>query len=249
MSSILKALKKLEEEKAAKRSGQVDISRAILTEKPARSGRRTPVLVIGSSVLLAVVVLAGSVMLWHGRSTPSAGKLQANAPQLPAQPAPVKAAPLPQPAAKPSSTVPATPAVIVTRRPLAAVPSPPPLPTPTLQTPRQTSPVPLRQMPTAPIAKPLPVPNATPQPPVEAVAKPVPPPSAPQRQTVPALRVSGIAWQKDSASRLAIVNGQPVGLGVDVGGATVDEIFPDRVRFTYKGEKVEVGLGRSTKDD
>ena len=77
----------------------------------------------------------------------------------------------------------------------------------------------------------------------------MPAPSAAQPRAVPALRVSGIAWQKDSASRLAIVNGQPVGLGVDVGGATVDEIFPDRVRFTYRGEKIEVGLGRSSKDD
>ncbi|TWJ19253.1 hypothetical protein [Geobacter argillaceus] len=249
MSSILNALKKLDAEKAARLSGQVEISRAILTEKPSRSGRRMPVLVIGSSVLLAVAVLAGSMMLWHGRSTPSAGKLLANAPQLPAQPAPVKATPSPQPAARPSSTVPATPATVVTRRPLAAVPSPPPLPTPTAQAPRQTSPTPQRQVPTAPISKPLPGPNAPPQTPVETVARPVPAPSAPHPHAVPALRVSGIAWQKDSASRLAIVNGQPVGLGVDVGGATVDEIFPDRVRFTYKGEKVEVGLGRSSKDD
>ncbi len=249
MSSILKALKKLEADKAARLSGQVEISRAILTEKPSRSGRRTPVLVIGSSVLLAVAVLAGSMMLWHSRITPSAGEHQANAPQLPAQPAPVKTTPLPQPAAKPNSTVPATPATGVTRRPEAAVPSPPPLPTPTAQTPRQTSPTPQRQVPAAPISKPLTAPSTTPQTPVETVARPVPAPSAPHPHAVPALRVSGIAWQVDSASRLAIVNGQPVGLGVNVGGATVDEIFPDRVRFTYKGEKVEVGLGRSSKDD
>ncbi len=66
---------------------------------------------------------------------------------------------------------------------------------------------------------------------------------------MPTLRVSGIAWQKDGASRLAIVNGQPVGQGASVSGATVDEIFPDLVRFSFKGERVEVGLGKSSKDN
>jgi general secretion pathway protein B len=62
----------------------------------------------------------------------------------------------------------------------------------------------------------------------------------------PVLKVSGIAWQKDGASLMAVVNGSFVSKGGRVGGARVDEIFADRVRFTFEGKSFEVPLGKSS---
>ncbi len=242
MSSILKALKKVEEEKAARLSGQTDISRAILPDRTSQNRRRPSMPVIGGVLLLALLILGVSVTLLRSRGTST----RMDAPRHPAQPAPAVAPPSTPPVAGPSIPAPPSPAPLVTREPASV--QPPPLPMPRQQSPRPTSPQPL-QTPPEPFSRPLPLPTATPQTPAETTARPAPVPASPQPHGVPTLRVSGIAWQKDSASRLAIVNGQPVGLGAAVSGATVDEIFPDLVRFSYKGEKIEVGLGKSSKDN
>ena len=57
-------------------------------------------------------------------------------------------------------------------------------------------------------------------------------------------KVSGIAWQKESVSRLAVVNGTPVVQGAVVEGARVEEIFQDRVRFSRDNSSFEVPLGK-----
>jgi general secretion pathway protein B len=62
-----------------------------------------------------------------------------------------------------------------------------------------------------------------------------------------AFAVSGIAWNKDSADRLAIVNGQPLTTGSAIAGALVEEILPDRVRFSQEGKTFEVHLGNAGK--
>jgi general secretion pathway protein B len=70
----------------------------------------------------------------------------------------------------------------------------------------------------------------------------------PQQLTVepaaPRLALTGIAWNKDSADRLAIINGQAIGTGATVGGATVEEILPDRVRLSSRGKSFELLLGK-----
>jgi hypothetical protein len=58
----------------------------------------------------------------------------------------------------------------------------------------------------------------------------------------PTLTVSGIAWQKDNANRMAVVNSTPVREGGIVEGAAVKEILPDRVRFSLNGKEFEVSL-------
>lgn len=56
------------------------------------------------------------------------------------------------------------------------------------------------------------------------------------------LVVSGIAYQEDQAGRLAVVNDRPVMEGEKVGGAVVTAILEDRVRFSREGETFEIGL-------
>ncbi|WP_243373082.1 general secretion pathway protein GspB [Geotalea sp. SG265] len=57
-------------------------------------------------------------------------------------------------------------------------------------------------------------------------------------------KVSGIAWQKESSSRLAVVNGIAVTQGATVDGAKVVEILPDRVRLSHGGRTFEILLGK-----
>lgn len=64
-------------------------------------------------------------------------------------------------------------------------------------------------------------------------------------ETIPLLHVNGIAFQPEGNDSEAIVNGNNVSSGSSVNGATVEEILKDRVRFNYKGENIEVLLGRS----
>jgi general secretion pathway protein B len=61
------------------------------------------------------------------------------------------------------------------------------------------------------------------------------------------LTLSGIAWNKDSADRLAIINGQPAGIGATVGGVIVEEIMPDRVKVSNSGRTFEIFLGKPAK--
>ena len=63
--------------------------------------------------------------------------------------------------------------------------------------------------------------------------------------TAPTLRVNGISFQDSGADSMAIVNGIPVSSGVIIEGATVREVQKDRVLFQYHGEKFEIRLGQS----
>lgn len=62
---------------------------------------------------------------------------------------------------------------------------------------------------------------------------------------VPNLRVNGIAFQKSGADSLAIVNGATVSNGSAVEGVTVEKILKDRVLFQKNGERFEIMLGQS----
>jgi general secretion pathway protein B len=74
-------------------------------------------------------------------------------------------------------------------------------------------------------------------------AKPVPPLQPAAALDHPVLQVTGIGWQKDNANRMAIVNGRPVVAGNFVEGAKVEEILPDRVRFSINGRSLEITVG------
>ncbi|MDD2852156.1 MAG: general secretion pathway protein GspB [Desulfuromonadaceae bacterium] len=67
----------------------------------------------------------------------------------------------------------------------------------------------------------------------------------PELPSVPVLRVNGIAFQNNSADSMAIVNGIPVATGSVIEGVTVDELKKDRVVFQRDGEKFEIRMGQS----
>lgn len=64
-------------------------------------------------------------------------------------------------------------------------------------------------------------------------------------RTVPVLRVNGIAFQNRGTDSLAIVNGVTVTKGAVIEGVAVDDVRNDRVLFRYNGEPFEILLGQS----
>lgn len=64
-------------------------------------------------------------------------------------------------------------------------------------------------------------------------------------RAVPQLRVNGIAIENGGTENVAMINGVPVVNGAIIEGVKVEEILKNRVRFSYKGEKFEIPLGQS----
>lgn len=71
--------------------------------------------------------------------------------------------------------------------------------------------------------------------------------AVPAAADVTSLRVNGIAFQNSSADSMAIVNGIPVSSGSIIEGTAVEEIRKDRVLFQRNGEKFEIMLGQSNR--
>jgi len=222
MSSILKALKKLEEEKARQKGAQVDLVQNILRgeQRPGETSVwRLPVLVL---VLLlaggAVGVLAVS---WLGRSS------------LPLDPEPVAS-----PAAVQSPTPTETVSVVVlppAPAPQAGVSAPEP---PEVKRPAAADTVVPASVPeTSRLSRVTETPKAGQSSDPAPAEEPKPAPA-----TEEVLVVSGIVYQDDPDGRIAVVNDLPVMQGTPVAGAVVEEILSDRVRFSKDGESFEVQL-------
>jgi general secretion pathway protein B len=217
MSSILEALKKLEDEKAARQSGAGHIAGKVV-----KSGRRAKprpkwILPAGMAAVVVIAVLATYIMM--GGMSNRSGTPQP-APSVQSQPEPGIAL---QGQAHPSApaTIPTATIHAGRKRPL------PPLPS---TTPAGEAPAPAAA-------------NRLPQGEAALPVKSVPPLQPAAAPGHPVLQVTGIGWQKDNANRMAIVNGRPVVVGNVVEGAKVEEILPDRVRFSINGRGLEIAVG------
>ncbi len=217
MSSILEALKKLEEEKSARRSGFCNL--AVKVAKTGRRSRKTPVwLLPGGMLAVAIVSVLITYFAMNGISSRRSEQLPAKKPRevveipetrLPPMGTPVTDAPdHRQPGLPPQKKR----ADISTHPPVTMT--------------REASPAPhasaKRELPSSPAPAKRRSENAV--------------------TPLPTLSVSGIAWQKDNANRMAVVNSMPVREGGIVEGAVVREILPDRVRFSANGREFEVSL-------
>jgi general secretion pathway protein B len=216
MSSILEALKKLEDEKAARQSGAGHIAGKVV--KSGRRAKQHPKWMLPAGMAAAAAIAVLSTYLLMGGISSRSVTVQ-SAPSVQRQPysagtlqSPEPTAP---PAAVPSATIPAG-----RKRSLTTSPS---------TTPAGAEPAPAAE-------------TRLPQGEAAGTAKPAPP--LPAAATgLPVLQVTGIGWQKDNANRLAIVNGRPVVAGNVVEGARVEEILSDRVRFSINGRSLEITVG------
>lgn len=231
MSSILKALKKLEEEKRRQSSGEIDLSREILHDKSRRKrelGRPMSAALV--TIVLLLGLIAALLLKRPAAPTPPRAMEEQVAPPLHSV---TRGEPQPAGAETPAAAV--GQEVVRLQRPAAAeraaLPSPRPG-RPELPGDEATAPpAPLRQTPQAP-------------PRTEEARRQGPGGEGGESPFV----VTGIAWNKDSADRLAVVNGQPLTTGSVIGKAIVEEILPDRVRFSQEGKTFEAPFGKSGKN-
>ncbi|MBI5656110.1 MAG: general secretion pathway protein GspB [Geobacter sp.] len=237
MSSILKALQKLEQDKAARQTREPDISGAITRSSQRRKSQprwlvpTVMLLVATVSILVTYAVMGGFGSSRQTPAPPAVADIPQERPQAASQPLLAPQAPLsPSETAAPNRL----PAAHAPRLPLAPSERPGktggiiPVPTPKQGASART----IEPQTAAPLPSPAQAPQAVTAEQPAAAPKP------------PALRVSGIAWQKDSTSRLAVINGMSVTEGGMVEGAQVEEIFPDRVRFSFKGSTFEIQMGK-----
>lgn len=215
MSSILKALRKLEEEKSRNREGMPDIARDILKKKKAPR-RKISFRMLSASV--AVMVLAfgvtGYLLFSPPQSETPPGLIEmppANV-HAPAEKTPVN-----------SEITPSSWGEIPTEfKPLPGLSS--------------------REAPTENFSRPsLPAAKKIPRKP----ARTAPSSKPAARETadpLPSLVLTGIAYHKKGEGRLAVINNLPVMEGTMIAGARVEEIGEDRVRFDFSGRSFEVLL-------
>jgi general secretion pathway protein B len=213
MSSILKALQKLEREREVRQGKPANIHKGILREdRRLRKGKAWSLFLPISVTALAAALLTYVVT---GKNTGSSPVAPAS---KPISTAPEAARPVP------SSSVPTGNRVVT---PVIRQSPPPVIETASGQ--KQQSDRQIQQAAT-------PVPQHQP-----AVAAPQPVAPPPQAK----LNVSGIGWREEPASRIAVINGSPVGEGALIDGAKVEEIFPDRVRFSAGKKLFDVPVGTS----
>jgi general secretion pathway protein B len=237
MSSILKALQKVEEEKAARNGDGSGLpSNTLRAER--KSERSWLPLLLGMAGIAAVAVLITFYLMggFSGRQgggvvTKAAPATGNGATVLPVTMTPQPASPMPD--------VPALPAVpagtVKVQENSSMMPKGAKMevrqglpPKPELVTPRVGNP------------------NVTAE--SEEVVKTTPV-SKGQKAVLPRLKVSGIAWQKEDAASVAVVNGTPVMKGHTIDGFKVEDIFRDRVRFAGEGKTFELSIGESKSAD
>lgn len=233
MSSILDALRKVEEGKGKRRRGGADPFSCFPSpgSPPTGGGRRRYLLLFvilvsagGGALASFLLVRPGDDVSQGGRVSPSPA-VQLSAPAAPATPSPGGVPRDPPPGATP----------VKTGKGGASPPIPPPEP------PKKVQKVP-----------PSPLPPVTEVQAVQEIRAVDPPPSSAPSARQPAAggkterahRVSGIGWQKDASARYAVINGTAVTEGGMVDGARVVEIHPDRVVLEENGATREVHLGR-----
>jgi len=212
MSFILKALKKLEDEKSARKTAPVEIDSAILA--PDRSSFSSP-RNGGKWMVIALVLLAGaaSIFFFMHKTPPTVTEARKVATQ----------------AAPAAPTAPVTQTI------------PPPAERPAAEGARIGTPV---VQPVSP--RPKEPENRQER---ARVQNDFAPRTEPEHRTsfvaaAPGLTVNGIALQDDPSESMAVVNGALVKTGATVGGAQVDRIYLDRVRFKGNGGTFEVYLSK-----
>jgi len=216
MSFILDALKKMEQEKAARRSGEINISDEIIRENR-QTRRKVKRSVPVNAVLIAFGILillgASGAFLWHRQQQETVAAMKPER----RPPAPVEETDSPERVlAGPTASPP---------RPMAAVatePSPRPVES-------------RRRMQGEQTQVPRPV-NS------DLKASTEEPAREGSGSKGSGITVSGIAWQDAPAARRAVINGDLVEEGAQIGGATVEEILPTKVRFSSGGRRFSVSI-------
>ena len=231
MSSILKALRKLEEEKSVRQESNVDIARDILRLPARRSGNRSRLVSAGIIVICLTAGFAGFLFV---AGLPSSGI--GDVPESLSRPLPTAHDAPPEGSQSALATSRVVPEEKIAeeridRRPPVAVRE------------RASLPRVVPLSPAAPPVSPHAASSAPAEPPQGADSLNFPSPPATGSAvppSEPAFRLSGIAWQSDPEARLAVLNNLPVMQGTVIEGAVVEEILTDRIRLRRDGRALEI---------
>jgi general secretion pathway protein B len=229
MSSILDALRKLDEQKHVRKQGPVDIAAGVVRPSVASPPFRVRPWQVGVLLLLVAGGSVGITMLVMRPQQPSSVDSKAS-PALPppvvTQTVPSPTVPLPAstPQTPPASASASMPAVVDQGAVQRQVKAPP-----------ATAPKPVVQPALTPVPITEPLMAGPSQPVTMQPANPLP---------VASLKLTGIGWQKEASARYAVINGTAVGEGSMVDGAKVEEILPEKVRLKVDGKMVEIDLGK-----
>jgi general secretion pathway protein B len=235
MSTILRALKKLEHEKTSRKPDPADIDLEFLSSSPSTPApRRSPLKGVFVIALLLACGSAGTYLFMTRTE-----KKPVPIPR-PAAPQARQAIPFKTATSALSSTV------ALANRSSAA--SPRTTSTPQTQTQAQTqaqqkpAPATLAMQPAKTPPESLPKQVSLKKQRLQQIAKT---PKAPIRNTSStSLTVNGIALS-DGEKRKAIVNGMSVSVGSVVEGARIEDIQENRVRFSRGNRKFEISVGNS----
>lgn len=220
MSFILDALKKLEQEKAARRNADIKISDEIVREnrQGMRKARRSvPFSVVLGSLGLLLVLAASGAFLWLSHGSGKQPKVVAMSSERTFPPAE-------RVAVDSQRTERAVPAAVPVRPVVAEEDEPLPRPVETNRRSRREKIEERRSSLT------------------DSKTRSVQPVGEGSGSGGSRLTVSGIAWQDAPSARRAVVNGDLVQEGALVGGAKVEEIQPTRVRFSSGGRQFTVSI-------
>ncbi len=224
MSSILKALKKLEDDKATRRPDELKIDAEIL--RTDNSPRISSTGVLLASVLLLAGGSGATYLLM--RQDRAAEFVSQKSSSMSKQKIPSVSTSSEIKAEEPPAAIEVVPA-------------------------NQQKKVEAKQHPQRPVAIGTIIPTSKSLKPTEASkAVDAPPKTAKPAlylpaNAVPTLRVNGIAFQNSSADSVAIVNGVQVSNGSIIEGIVVEEIKEDKILFQHNGVKFEIALGQSNK--
>ena len=228
MSSILKALKKLEQEKAARKPDSFRIDAEILRGGTPRSSFFS----MGASLAAVALFLCGvaATYVFMKRHEVPAAVQPVQAPAIQATSAP------PASVRRPPESADQGAAETLPRPTMPGKSGPEPSgPAP------RTMPAPRQPQPEKPTGG---TPRAVQPEPKQIMPPPVAPPAA-VAPGPPVLKVLGIAFQDGSTNSVAVVNGVAVSKGSVIEGVRVEEIQRDRVTFSRGGETFEVILDKS----
>lgn len=220
MSSILKALKKLEDDKATRHPGELRIDAEILRTDSHSRFSSSGLLVI--SLFLVALGSGATYMYMKGNIIPEQASQNLRTLPLPLQNT--------SPVSRPSEIIPEQlpPEIVIAPAQQHLIPRGEHQKKNSSQRAETSVVVPKRAA-------------------VPLTATPPPLPAASSVKQVPALRVNGIAFQEGSSGSVAMINGEPLSNGSVVGGAKVEEIFKNKVKFSFNGDTFEILLGQSNR--
>jgi general secretion pathway protein B len=253
MSVILDVLRKLDREKSSRRSAAANIALEILKPDPPRSQKRNPLYfaTVGLTALAAAAItyaLMGSGFLSKSPSPkpvnpPTTSQEIATTPRDPVS--------LPKSSLPPAKSPPAPSQRVA--------PDPPPLESgrdaregisrvpPEVRTPAENkipaiSPVDKETSKSVILEKANVAPKINSEELTEST--PTPPQKAPGTSVVtpPSLKISAIIWYEDPSKRFAMINDTMTHEGSVIEEVMVEEIYPNRVRFSHNGRHFEISV-------